>query len=76
MISIFKIKKEEAQFWLSAEACFSYVINNLSCIFSLQLLKLLYRKGLSEYWYAHKMLWISNAIIDLSITSYAIYLNY
>ena len=25
----------------------------------------LYRKGLSEFWYAHKLLWILNLLIDL-----------
>jgi hypothetical protein len=32
----------------------------------IKLLIYLYRKGLSEFWYAHKMLWILNLCVDIA----------
>jgi hypothetical protein len=32
----------------------------------IKLLVYLYRKGLSEFWYAHKLLWILNLCVDVT----------
>ncbi len=48
-----------------ALAIFDSVISIIMFIGEIKLLIYLYRKGLSEFWYAHKLLWILNLLIDL-----------
>lgn len=44
------------------------VIGIICWVISYKLLVYLYRKGLSEFWYSHKMFWILNTLLTLITT--------
>ena len=44
---------------------FSRTLSIIAWLVSYKLLIYLYRKGLSEFWYSHKLFWSLNAIVDL-----------
>ena len=55
---------------------FSRTLSIIAWLVSYKLLIYLYRKGLSEFWYSHKLFWSLNAIVDLvCIVWYIIMMN-
>lgn len=62
------IRQERAEDAVRVFIAASRTTSVIAWIISYKLLVYLYRKGLSEFWYAHKMFWSLNALFTLVST--------
>ena len=68
IIEWFKLdNKEKARKYIIACDLFDSGFKIVALIGQIKLLIYLYRKGLSEFWYAHKLIWVLEMIMDFTI---------